>query len=174
MNNKRYCPHCGQEVLSSSRFCPNCGASLEDVFTQNDSYDQGYARSNTYSNVPEEKFNIESRNIATCIVLCIVTCGIYSLVWFYNIINDTRVVFKKLDNDLSAGVVILLTIVTAGIFGAYWWYLAGQAMDDYERQTKGGDSNNAIVFLLIDLLRLGIVNMAIMQGELNRRSIHGQ
>ncbi len=32
MKDKRYCPHCGNELKSSARFCPQCGAKVDPVY----------------------------------------------------------------------------------------------------------------------------------------------
>ena len=68
---------------------------------------------------------ITKRNLATCIILSIVTCGIYSLYWFIVITDDA----KNASNDVSGasgGTALLLSIVTCGIYGIYWAYKQGE------------------------------------------------
>ena len=62
---------------------------------------------------------IERRNIAVCIVLTLVTCGIYGIYWIVCLTNDVNTVSGDV-NGTSGGMVVLLTIVTCGIYGIYW------------------------------------------------------
>ena len=64
---------------------------------------------------------IERRNIAVCIVLTLVTCGIYGIYWIVCLTNDVNTVSGDV-NGTSGGMVVLLTIVTCGIYGIYWAY----------------------------------------------------
>ena len=57
---------------------------------------------------------IERRNIAVCIVLTLVTCGIYGIYWIVCLTNDVNTVSGDV-NGTSGGMVVLLTIVTCGI-----------------------------------------------------------
>ena len=53
---------------------------------------------------------IERRNIAVCIVLTLVTCGIYGIYWIVCLTNDVNTVSGDV-NGTSGGMVVLLTIV---------------------------------------------------------------
>ena len=55
---------------------------------------------------------IERRNIAVCIVLTLVTCGIYGIYWIVCLTNDVNTVSGDV-NGTSGGMVVLLTIVTS-------------------------------------------------------------
>lgn len=46
---------------------------------------------------------IQQRNIAVCIILSIVTCGIYGIYWFIVLSNDTNTV-SNAENATSGGV----------------------------------------------------------------------
>lgn len=60
---------------------------------------------------------IQKRNIAVCIILSIVTCGIYGIYWFICLNNDTNTASNTFGT--SGGVAFLLTLVTCGIYGIY-------------------------------------------------------
>lgn len=106
----------------------------------------------------------QPRNVAACIVLSIVTCGIYLWYWIYCIHNDVQEVSNQ-PMGISGGMVILLDIVTCGIYGLYWNYKMGQMLDNAKGQPNG---NSGILYLVLALFGLSIVSMAIMQSELNR------
>ena len=67
---------------------------------------------------------IQQRNIAVCIILSIVTCGIYGIYWFIVLSNDTNTV-SNAQNATSGGVAFLLSLVTCNIYGLYWAYKQG-------------------------------------------------
>lgn len=117
---------------------------------------------------------ITKRNLATCIILSIVTCGIYSLYWFIVITDDA----KNASNDVSGasgGTALLLSIVTCGIYGIYWAYKQGERIDNarYMRGIPGGGNSN-ILFLVLQIFNLGIVNYIIIQDTLNKISDYDQ
>ena len=59
---------------------------------------------------------IQRRSIAMCIVLSLVTCGIYGIYWFICLTNDCNAVSNDPDGT-SGGVAFLLTLITCGIYG---------------------------------------------------------
>ena len=54
---------------------------------------------------------IQQRNIAVCIILSIVTCGIYGIYWFIVLSNDTNTV-SNAENATSGGVAFVLSLIT--------------------------------------------------------------
>ena len=68
---------------------------------------------------------IQERNIVTCIILSIITCGIYGIYWEICLVNDLNVAADT-PNDTSGGMVFLLSIITCGIYMLYWMYKAGE------------------------------------------------
>lgn len=109
---------------------------------------------------------IQRRNIATCIILSIVTCGIYGLYWMYCLAEDVKVASG--DQKLpSGGMLILLSIVTCSIYTMYWMYLCGQRIDDMRVQRGLSAGNNGIIYLILTFFGLGIVSYALIQNELN-------
>ena len=64
---------------------------------------------------------IQQRNIAVCIILSIVTCGIYGIYWFIVLSNDTNTV-SNAENATSGGVAFVLSLITCNIYGLYWAY----------------------------------------------------
>lgn len=108
---------------------------------------------------------IQTRNIATCIILSIVTCGIYGIYWFICLTNDTNTVAGV--EGTSGGTAFLLSIVTCGIYGLYWASKQGKKID-IARQNHGMPAgNHSTLYLILCLCILGIVAYALMQKELN-------
>lgn len=107
---------------------------------------------------------IQERNIALCIVLSIVTCGIYGIYWFICLSNDTNAAANV--DGTSGGVAFLLSVITCNIYGLYWAYKQGEKID-IAKTNRGMSSNNSGILYLILCLIIPVVAWAIMQNELN-------
>ena len=111
--------------------------------------------------------NIRRREIAVAIILTFVTCGIYGLVWFFNLVNDLNTAVPEV-NDKDPGMVLLLSIVTCGIYGIIWLYNSGNKVDKIRQMNGESPSNSGLIYLLLAFFGLGIVAYALIQSELNK------
>lgn len=104
-------------------------------------------------------------NIAVNVILSIVTCGIYGIIWFINLTDDAA--YLNDDRDFSGGKAFLFGIITCGIYTIYWNYKMGKEL--YDGKTKQGlrATDNSVLYLILSLLGLSIVNWCLMQNELN-------
>ncbi len=114
----------------------------------------------------------KERNIVVCIILTIVTCGIYSLVWMAQMNDEARAEANDSEGT-TGGMVVLFTIITCGIYQIYWFYKMGA------RMKNAGDNNNvaiedrSTIYLVLGIagfLVTGItyfVNMCLIQSDLN-------
>lgn len=111
---------------------------------------------------------ISQRSIPVCIILSIVTCGIYALYWLYCLAEDLNAVSQDGDNT-SGGMVVLLSIVTCSIYQLYWFYKAGGKVNDVRFRTgEREDGSLGILYLLLGFFGLSLVAYALIQNELNR------
>ncbi len=108
---------------------------------------------------------VAKKNIVTCIVLSIITCGIYGIFWFISLTDDVRVVSG--DTRLSGGKAFLFTIITCGIYGYYWAYIMGKAMMQAKSSNDLPAEDNSLIYLLLQIFGLGIVNYCLIQNDLN-------
>lgn len=106
---------------------------------------------------------MKERNIVICIILSIVTCGLYSLYWFVKMTDEVNETTKE--KGTSGIVALILTLVTCGLYGIYWAYKMGEKVNTIKRQPAG---NNHILFIILMLFGLGIVNYCIIQDTLNK------
>lgn len=109
---------------------------------------------------------VQQRSIALYIVLSIVTCGIFGLVWFVMITNDLNALSPDKDQT-TGGVALLLTIVTCGIYGLYWAYKCGEKLDNIKASRGTPSSNGGILYLILYLFG-GIITYALVQNEINK------
>lgn len=108
------------------------------------------------------------RSIALCIVLSIITCGLYGIYWFVCATDDTNEVSSCYGT--SGGLAFLFSLITCGLYGIYWGYKLGEALDDARMRNGEPSSSLAIIFLLLNIFGLSIITLALAQNELNRYS----
>ena len=109
---------------------------------------------------------IQRKSIGLCIVLSIVTCGIYSLYWLYSMAEDLNMVTARPDGP-SGGLVLLLTIVTCNIYALYWFYRAGDDLDRQRVDQGQVPGHLGILYLLLAIFGFSIISCALLQSELN-------
>lgn len=161
------CNNCGAQIADNSKFCQSCGAPVN---IQQDNQQQFYQSppqfNQPFGQIPSQ--GIEKRDIAITIILSIVTCGIYSLVWLARMNDDINKLSNNTD-DFSGGVVALLSLVTGGLFTLYWAYKAGEKLNEAKSMRGMPTDNNAsILYLLLSVFGFGIVTYALVQSELNK------
>lgn len=111
--------------------------------------------------------SIVNRSVGMCILLSIVTCGIYGAYWFICLTNDSNSLSDQ-NKTASGGMAFLLSILTCGIYLFYWNFQLGKKM--HEAGTKYGVqiSDNSVLYLLLSVFGLGFVNSIIAQSDLNK------
>lgn len=109
---------------------------------------------------------MQKRNIAVNIILSIVTCGIYGLVWFVQMTDDAANASN--DHTMTGGVALLLSIVTCGLYRIYWAYKIGKLLLTANEEKGIIASDNSVLYLILEILGLNIVNCCLIQSELNR------
>lgn len=110
--------------------------------------------------------NLEKKNVAVCLILSLITCGIYYLYWVYKMCEQMGELKHTGEND---GVkVILLGIITCGIYTMYWTYQTSK--DIYYAELDLGMtrvSDNSIINLVLSIFEFHVVAMCIMQASIN-------
>lgn len=113
-----------------------------------------------------ENYGVGKKEIATSIILSIVTCGLYSIYWFITLTDDVGKLSQ--DDKLRGGMCFLLTLVTCGIYGFYWAYLMGKAMYKVKSERNiAGTSDNSVLYVILQIFGLQIVNLALVQNDVN-------
>ena len=111
------------------------------------------------------------RSIITCVILSIITCGIYQFIWIARVHEDLENESQQYSGT-SGGMVVLFSILTCGIYYIYWLYKSGVKISYIKRQDLGTDniiatSDNGLLYLILGIFGLGIVALALMQSDLN-------
>lgn len=112
---------------------------------------------------------IQQKNIALCIILSIVTCGIYGLIWFVKLTDETNMLAPPSPDGkpyTSGGIALLLMIVTCDIYGLYWAYKQGEKLDNAKAARGLPTSNQSVIYLILQLF-VPVVGWALMQNQIN-------
>ena len=116
----------------------------------------------------------EERNIVLAIVFSFITCGIYAIYWFIVLTDEAKEAAG--DTELaSGGLAFVFTLLTCGIYGYYWAYRMGQIMNKAGEKNNLSIADNAVLYLVFQLLGLGVVNYCLIQNDLNKitRTLNG-
>ena len=121
------------------------------------------------ASAPRGRAPIPRREIITCILLTLVTCGIYGIYWMICMVNDLNTASYE-PNNTSGGTVLLLGIVTCGIYYFIWMYKAGEQIRKAKEYATGRpeSTNNGLLYCILMLLGVGIVSYCMIQNELNQ------
>lgn len=110
------------------------------------------------------------RSIPTCIILTLVTCGIYGIYWFIVMTDDANYISGD-QNASSGGMAFLLTIITCGLYYFYWLYKQGEKIVR-AKQMRGipADSSTPVLYLVLAFVPSvgSIIAYCLMQNELNK------
>lgn len=109
---------------------------------------------------------VKERNIVVCIILSIITCGVYGIFWFVSLTDDTNTLSG--DYKTSGGMAFLFTIITCGLYSLYWMYRQGDKIDQAKANRGIPSSNSGIFYLILSVIGLGIVSYCLMQNEVNQ------
>ena len=157
---EKFCPNCGNELSENSNFCAKCGSSVNG--------NENNGSTVVINNYNNNEVKLPERNIVVCILLSLITCGIYSIYWFIVMTDESNMVSD--DQTASGGTAFLFTIITCGIYFYYWNYKMGQKLHQAGQKYNKPIGDNSIVYLLLSIFGLGIINYCIIQSDLNRFS----
>ena len=104
---------------------------------------------------------IERRNIALCIVLSLVTCGIYGIYWIVKMMKEA--VQLRDPNDAGTAEILL------GIFVPFVGFYMGEKKFAEACAARGiQHEDHTVLYLVLGLFGLWIVDAAMMQNDLNK------
>ena len=106
---------------------------------------------------------LERRSIATAIILSLVTCGIYGIVWNYSMMKKIRL----LNGDNSSVAGELLCFIFVPFYAFYWYYTRAERLAEGSAAYGLHIPNNGILYLLLSIFGLPIVSTCLMQNDLN-------
>ena len=110
--------------------------------------------------------NISKRDLVLNIILTIVTCGIWGIIWEVQIADDIKLLTGE--EDLASGIVlVLLSLVTCGIYFIFWVYNAGNKLELVKAGYGLPTESKGLVYVVLSIFGFSIVALALMQNDLN-------
>ena len=107
--------------------------------------------------------SVNRRNVGVCILLSLVTLGIYAIYWMYLLVKNIRAL--KHDDSSCTGEMLCLLLIP--FYGLYWWYTKGNEVKNLLEEQNYKIASTGTLYLVLNILFLGIVAMAIMQNDFN-------
>lgn len=106
---------------------------------------------------------INKRRVAVCIVLSLITCGIYAIYWMYLLVKNTRSIQKNSNSCIGE----MLCLIFVPFYSLYWWYTRGEKVKQSFKEYNSKPTGSGTVYLVLSIFLLNIVAMAIMQNDFN-------
>ena len=104
---------------------------------------------------------VKERNIVVAILLTLVTCGIYGIVWAIFMAREAVSVKDEKDDGILE-IILMLFLPFIGFF------LAEKKLFDGCTAKGIAKNDNSIIYLILGLFGLGIVDYCMMQNDLNK------
>lgn len=104
---------------------------------------------------------IKERNIVTCILLSIITCGIYGIYWMIMLAKESVSVKDPADSGVLE-IVLMLFLPFLGIF------LCEKKLAEGCAAKEIAHTDNSVLYLILGLVGLGIVGFCMLQSDLNK------
>ena len=104
-------------------------------------------------------------NIFVNLLLTLLTCGLYGIIWFIMLTDDAA--YKSKNSSISGGLALIFTILTCGIYSIFWNYNMGKMIYEAKKEAGIHANDNSILYLVLGLFGFTLVNYCIMQSELN-------
>lgn len=158
-----------QGVLSGNSYVWNAG--MEDWMRLKDTElvdhkPQAFEEPKVFVQAPSQ---VKEKSIGLCVVLSLVTCGLYGLYWLYSIAKDLNELCASQNQEKGpdAGLVVVLSIVTCGIYLLYYFWKAGKMVSSLTYENGTHPSDDGIVLMVLSFFKLSIVSYCILQSNIN-------
>lgn len=105
------------------------------------------------------------RSVATVVILTIVTCGIYSLYWFWVAIKELYEAGHKSIGNLEPVIQFILLFVYVG--GIFFAINADANLNEVKAQKGLPVADNKILYIVLAVI-CPIIMVALVQNEMNK------
>lgn len=106
-----------------------------------------------------------NKSVVVVIVLTIVTCGLYSIYWYWKAINELYNAGGKSLGNLTPGIQFLLFFVYVG--GVVFAINADDNLNAVKQQRGLTAADNKVIYVILALV-FPIALMALVQNEMNQ------
>lgn len=104
---------------------------------------------------------IEKRDLVKCVLLSIITCGVYQIYWIIKIVEDVfNLRDKKEDGIFHAFISIVMPYLG--------FYFTEKKFTEACEEKGIYHKDNTVLYFILGLFGLSIVNCALLQSDLNK------
>lgn len=102
---------------------------------------------------------------AIVLLLSIVTCGIYYLIWMYRVSSEVQEALGE--PDTSPALDVLLTVISCYLYSIFWDWKVAQKIARIQENCGIKSENNSVLYLILNFVGLGVVTPLFIQQNLN-------
>jgi len=165
------CSKCDTRCDPNARFCGVCGEPSAQASQQHTQHNApttgpmgyGSADGSAYNGAPVPFDLLEKKSIAVCIILSIVTFGIYSIYWLYTFVKKIKLLNGEEPNCVGE---VLLNLFIPFYF-LYWVYTRSNKLYHAASGQHINVDDFAVVNLILSIFGFSIVAYALIQHNLN-------
>jgi uncharacterized protein DUF4234 len=106
------------------------------------------------------------RNPAVVLILTLITCGLYALLWIWQVGTELKAYLGR--EDINPGLDVVLTLLTGGLWAIYLMYRYPRLVLEAQAKVHVPPHDISLVSVLLALFGLPFVSMLLVQTELNK------
>ena len=157
-----FCPNCGASVEDGIRFCPNCGTDMTAAQTETtESVESTQDTVQTVETVEESTSGYDQAGTDNG------AAGNND--WNAGSYSQPAGGVSPMGHGTFRNIAlcIVFSLITCGIYGYYWAYKQGVKIDSVKAAKGQQTGNLGVIYLILEVVGLGIVAYAMMQNEIN-------
>ena len=110
-----------------------------------------------------EKIGFARRNVGSCIILTIMTGGIFGIIWLVKICKDLGRLHGD-ENPVGSEVLMYLLVP---FYSVYWGYEKGKQMFEDSQKRGGNLTDRKYIYLFMNLMFMQLFTLGFIQTQLN-------
>ncbi len=110
-----------------------------------------------------QKIGFARRNVGSCIILTIMTCGIFGIIWLVKICKDLGRLHGD-ENPVGSEVLLYLFVP---FYSVYWAYAKGKQMYEDSKKRGGNLTDRKYIYLFMNLMFMQLFTLGFIQTQLN-------
>ena len=110
-----------------------------------------------------EKIGFARRNVGSCIILTIMTGGIFGIIWLVKICKDLGRLHGD-ENPVGSEVLLYLFVP---FYSVYWGYAKGKQMYEDSKKRGGNLTDRKYIYLFMNLIFMQLFTLGFIQTQLN-------
>lgn len=110
-----------------------------------------------------ERIGFARRNVGSCVILTVLTGGIFGIVWLTKICKDLNRLHGD-ENPVGSEVLMFLFIP---FYSVYWGYAKGKQMYEDSKKRGGNLTDRKYVYLFMNLMFMQLFTLGFIQTQLN-------